>query len=158
MGEYFAQTWLVFLVLTRALLSSGQTSQFSTTSEAESYHRLALVSRLIPSSSTDEKAVFTRATTEPFALDSYQNLLFSIARFREYTGESLVSNHIFGSTSHVLLGVLGMKDVNKSVRTRCGTRDATPAYVSLLLAMASNSLFMNHTIITFASFIVLSTC
>jgi len=27
-----------------------------------------------------------RATTENFALDSYQNLLFSIARFREYTG------------------------------------------------------------------------
>lgn len=27
-----------------------------------------------------------RMTTENFALDSYQNLLFSIARFREYTG------------------------------------------------------------------------
>lgn len=29
---------------------------------------------------------FVRATTEPYALDSYQNLLFSVARFREYTG------------------------------------------------------------------------
>lgn len=27
-----------------------------------------------------------RATTENYALDSYQNLLFSIARFHEYTG------------------------------------------------------------------------
>lgn len=27
-----------------------------------------------------------RATTEEFALDSYQNLLFSIARFHEFTG------------------------------------------------------------------------
>lgn len=74
---------------TPAYYYSGQTSPFSTTSEAESYHRLAHVSGLIPSSSTDEKAVFTRATTEPFALDSYQNLLFSIARFKEYTGEHL---------------------------------------------------------------------
>jgi len=29
---------------------------------------------------------FTRATSENYALDSFQNLLFSIARFREYTG------------------------------------------------------------------------
>lgn len=29
---------------------------------------------------------FQRATTEDHALDSYQNLLFSIARFHEYTG------------------------------------------------------------------------
>lgn len=29
---------------------------------------------------------FPRATTEDHALDSFQNLLFSIARFREYTG------------------------------------------------------------------------
>lgn len=28
-----------------------------------------------------------RMTTENFALDSFQNLLFSIARFREYTGQ-----------------------------------------------------------------------
>lgn len=28
-----------------------------------------------------------RMTTENFALDSYENLLFSIARFREYTGK-----------------------------------------------------------------------
>lgn len=29
---------------------------------------------------------YNRATTENFALDSYQNLLFSIARFHEFTG------------------------------------------------------------------------
>ena len=29
---------------------------------------------------------FGRATTENYALDSFQNLLFSIARFREFTG------------------------------------------------------------------------
>ena len=30
---------------------------------------------------------FGRATTENYAMDSYQNLLFSIARFWEYTGQ-----------------------------------------------------------------------
>ena len=31
-------------------------------------------------------ASYKRATTESYALDSYQNLLFSIARFHEFTG------------------------------------------------------------------------
>ena len=35
---------------------------------------------------TAKSFVHARATTENYALDSYQNLLFSIARFREFTG------------------------------------------------------------------------
>lgn len=58
----------------------GQTRRASTTTEAESYLRLALTMNLLPSSEQ------VRATTEEHALDSYQNLLFSIARFHEYTG------------------------------------------------------------------------
>lgn len=37
---------------------------------------------VIPGASTP----FSRATTETYALDSYQNILFSIARFHEVTG------------------------------------------------------------------------
>ncbi|KAF8828811.1 hypothetical protein HHX47_DHR3000387 [Lentinula edodes] len=58
---------------------AGQTRQQTTTTEAESYHRLAMQANLLPPD-------FMRATTENYALDSYQNLLFSIARFHEYTG------------------------------------------------------------------------
>ena len=50
--------------------------------EAQSYLRLALSS----SSITPEEDVYARLTTEDFALDSFQNLLFSIARFKEFTG------------------------------------------------------------------------
>jgi hypothetical protein len=57
--------------------------QTSTTSEAESYLRLALASNLLQ---RQDLAPFARATTEDYSLDSYQNLLFSIARFHEYTG------------------------------------------------------------------------
>lgn len=50
--------------------------------EAQSYLRLA--------SSIDRSALpqdsFNRLTTEDHALDSFQNLLFSVARFKEYTG------------------------------------------------------------------------
>jgi hypothetical protein len=60
-------------------LHSGQTHRTSTTTEAESYLRLALLAGHLPAS-------FVRATTEDHALDSFQNLLFSIARFHEYTG------------------------------------------------------------------------
>ena len=59
---------------------SGQTKKTSTTTEAESYLRLAHTAGLLP------EPHFTRVTTEDDALDSYQNLLFSIARFYEYTG------------------------------------------------------------------------
>lgn len=57
----------------------GNTKSESPHSEASSYHRLALVTNLISPS-------FARVTTEEDALDSFQNLLFSIARFHEYTG------------------------------------------------------------------------
>ncbi|TFK53893.1 hypothetical protein OE88DRAFT_1675182 [Heliocybe sulcata] len=65
----------------RALLvfSGGQTRPASTFTEADSYLRLAIESSLLPQG-------FLRATTENYALDSYQNLLYSIARFHEYVG------------------------------------------------------------------------
>jgi len=69
------------------VFSGGQTRPGSTTTEAESYLRLALSSALLPpSSSANSGTPFLRATTEDHALDSYQNLLFSIARFHEVTG------------------------------------------------------------------------
>ncbi|KAI0656673.1 hypothetical protein C8Q70DRAFT_1115349 [Cubamyces menziesii] len=75
------------------VFSGGQTRPSSTTTEAESYMRLASISDLLPtlsssssSSSTPASPPVLRATTENYALDSYQNLLFSVARFHEYTG------------------------------------------------------------------------
>ncbi|KAJ7497057.1 hypothetical protein FB451DRAFT_213365 [Mycena latifolia] len=62
------------------IFSGGQTQPTSTTTEGESYLRLALNAGLFQSET------FNRATSEGYALDSFQNLLFSIARFREYTG------------------------------------------------------------------------
>lgn len=50
--------------------------------EAQSYLRLALLS----DRSSSSKDISTRLTTEDHALDSFQNLLYSIARFKEYTG------------------------------------------------------------------------
>ncbi|KAH9913471.1 uncharacterized protein BXZ73DRAFT_55524 [Epithele typhae] len=76
---------------THALLvfSGGQTRLAATSTEAESYLRLAHLSSLLPSASSPAASPHTpvlRATTEEHALDSFQNLLFSLARFREYTG------------------------------------------------------------------------
>ncbi|KAH9949011.1 hypothetical protein B0H21DRAFT_689161 [Amylocystis lapponica] len=73
---------------TLLVFSGGQTRRISTTTEAESYMRLALASGLISarSMSAATAAPAIRATTENYALDSYQNLLFSVARFHEYTG------------------------------------------------------------------------
>lgn len=70
------------------LLSSGQTRLQSTTTEAESYMRLAISLGLFhpDSKQTSHAPHFPRATTETYALDSYQNLLFSLARFHEITG------------------------------------------------------------------------
>ncbi|KAH9858594.1 hypothetical protein C2E23DRAFT_799272, partial [Lenzites betulinus] len=71
------------------VFSGGQTRPASTTTEAESYMRLAHVSDLLPTttpSSSSSSPATLRATTENYALDSYQNLLFSVARFHEYTG------------------------------------------------------------------------
>ncbi|KAF7315259.1 hypothetical protein MIND_00040300 [Mycena indigotica] len=62
------------------VFSGGQTQHSSTTSEGESYLRLALASKVF---GHDE---FSRATSENYALDSFQNLVFSIARFHEVTG------------------------------------------------------------------------
>ena len=67
--------------LTRFFGSRGFTSPMSATSEGESYLRFARAMALIPPAD-----VFTRATTEDAALDSFQNVLFSVARFREVTG------------------------------------------------------------------------
>ena len=72
----------MFNTFDRARKRRGQTRRTSTTTEAESYLRLALSSRLLPPNPNHS----LRATTENYALDSYQNLLFSIARFHEFTG------------------------------------------------------------------------
>lgn len=61
--------------------TSGHTSPSSATSEGESYLRFARAIGLLPSAD-----MFTRVTIEDAALDSFQNVLFSIARFRELTG------------------------------------------------------------------------
>lgn len=70
------------------IFSGGQTRLLSTTTEAESYMRLALSLGLFKNHSLLSSALppFPRATTETYALDSYQNLLFSLARFHEVTG------------------------------------------------------------------------
>jgi len=65
------------------VFSGGQTRPGSTSTEAASYLRLALASNLLQSSGN---RIFPRVTTEDYALDSYQNLLFSVARFHEFTG------------------------------------------------------------------------
>ncbi|PFH52063.1 hypothetical protein AMATHDRAFT_74551 [Amanita thiersii Skay4041] len=67
------------------IFSGGQTKKASTTTEAESYLRLALSSNIASTLAVPGDG-HIRATTENYALDSYQNLLFSIARFYEYTG------------------------------------------------------------------------
>ncbi|KAH8079417.1 hypothetical protein BXZ70DRAFT_901673 [Cristinia sonorae] len=64
------------------VFSGGQTRQNSTTTEAESYIRLASQTGMLGK----HPASFRRVTTENYALDSFQNLLFSVARFHEYTG------------------------------------------------------------------------
>ncbi|KZT72146.1 hypothetical protein DAEQUDRAFT_749578 [Daedalea quercina L-15889] len=70
------------------IFSGGQTRPTSTSTEAGSYMRLALAADLIPSLPTPSSRIpgLLRATTEDYALDSFQNLLYSIARFHEYTG------------------------------------------------------------------------
>src|SRR5882762_5554537 len=71
---------------------SGQTKSGSTTTAGEAYLRLALSANLLETSPFDTLQAnptlfpFSRATSEDHALDSFQNLLFSIARFHEYTG------------------------------------------------------------------------
>ena len=76
------------------VFSGGQTRPTSTTTEAESYLRLAQASNAFGVSAS--MYPFARATTEDYALDSYQNLLFSIARFHEYTGRYPVKITVVG--------------------------------------------------------------
>lgn len=66
-------------------MRSGQTRPESSQTEAQSYLRLAVATKLLPSTYRSTR-LFRRATTEDYALDSYQNLIFSIARFHEVTG------------------------------------------------------------------------
>ena len=47
---------------------------------------IAIALGLFPETSSAELSTFRRSTTEDYALDSFQNLLFSMARFREVTG------------------------------------------------------------------------
>jgi len=68
------------------IFSGGQTT-FAPVTEAESYTRLAQTASIIPTHSSAVPSLNTpESTTESFALDSFQNLLFALARFREYTG------------------------------------------------------------------------
>jgi len=69
------------------VFSGGQTRPGSLITEAQSYHQLAVASHLLesPGDSTALPAS-KRVVSESFALDSFQNLLFSLARFREVTG------------------------------------------------------------------------
>ncbi|GAA6013637.1 hypothetical protein JCM10207_004798 [Rhodosporidiobolus poonsookiae] len=76
------------------IYSGGQTRPHSTLTEALSYARLAKAGNLYSQFMTDSQrqaaaaqgGEFDRATTEDFAMDSMQNVLFSVARFREVTG------------------------------------------------------------------------
>ncbi|RPA96582.1 hypothetical protein L873DRAFT_1743633 [Choiromyces venosus 120613-1] len=62
------------------VFSGGETkSAAGPLSEAESYYRLAHTLNLLPTT------LLSRTTTEIHARDSYQNLIFSIARFHELT-------------------------------------------------------------------------
>jgi hypothetical protein len=63
------------------VLSGGQTRQSAPWSEARGY--LALARRFAWWSNEE---VATRATTEEFARDSFENLLFGVCRFRECAG------------------------------------------------------------------------
>jgi hypothetical protein len=65
---------------------SGQTRANSLTTEGDSYLRLASFLSILPRSASSSPIPYARATSENHALDSYQNLLFSVARFFEYTG------------------------------------------------------------------------
>ncbi|KAG8920527.1 hypothetical protein FRC02_000847 [Tulasnella sp. 418] len=69
------------------IFSGGQTRPSSLTTEAQSYHRLAIESHLLGRPGlTNDTSPSNRVFSENYALDSYQNLLFSLARFREVTG------------------------------------------------------------------------
>ncbi|KAK4050748.1 hypothetical protein OIO90_004970 [Microbotryomycetes sp. JL221] len=73
------------------IFSGGMTRAHTDATEAISYYRLAkagnIFSQFMNSQDKIEgQADFDRVTTEDYALDSYENVLFSIARFKEFTG------------------------------------------------------------------------
>lgn len=81
-----------FLMLSICLIGSyfsGATRTSTPFSESTSYFSLAIaLSLLTPSPSHARLGLntYARTATEEYALDSFQNLIFSIARFREVTG------------------------------------------------------------------------
>ncbi|TKA52109.1 hypothetical protein B0A53_04769 [Rhodotorula sp. CCFEE 5036] len=77
------------------IFSGGQTRTHADATEGMSYARLAKLGNLYTQFMSDEERrrraknpddEFERVTTEDFALDSMENVLFSIARFKEFTG------------------------------------------------------------------------
>jgi len=68
------------------VFSGGETRAVSgPQTEAQAYYHVADAMNLWQAD--DGSSVRARTTTEEFATDSFENLLFSIARFREVTGE-----------------------------------------------------------------------
>jgi hypothetical protein len=68
------------------IFSGGETRAVSgPQTEAQAYYHVADAMKLWPSG--NESSVRARTTTEEFATDSFENLMFSIARFREVTGK-----------------------------------------------------------------------
>lgn len=80
--------------------SGGQTrlNSRSIATEAMSYARLARAGDIYDQFATEdegkdgkgESEEFDRVTTEDFAMDSYENILFSIARFKEFVSHHFV--------------------------------------------------------------------
>ncbi|GAA6016156.1 hypothetical protein JCM8202_005432 [Rhodotorula sphaerocarpa] len=77
------------------VFSGGQTRSHADATEGMSYARLAKVGNLYTQFMSEEERrrraknpedEFERVTTEDYALDSMENVLFSIARFKEFTG------------------------------------------------------------------------
>jgi len=68
------------------VFSGGSTRSSTPTTEAISYMSLAMALDLFPPDEQTRSSLFERTATEDYALDSFQNLMFSVARFREVTG------------------------------------------------------------------------
>lgn len=72
------------------VFSGGQTR--SGLSEASSYYTIAAQTYgILPSKSVDDhtsESMYNRVTTEDFARDSFENLVFSLARFEQVTGHA----------------------------------------------------------------------
>lgn len=68
------------------VFSGGETRAVTgPTTEGQAYFRVSDAMNLWPSD--DSSTVRARTTTEEFATDSFENLMFSICRFREVTGD-----------------------------------------------------------------------